>query len=266
MTIREVAAEAASPRLVPEPARPRRRPLLVGELLVVLCLLVLYDLARRSAEVRRGSALRHGEDLLDLEARLGLDVEHAVNTWTAAHPAWSDATSYVYEFAHLLVTMAVLAACWWWRPALYRSARTALVGINAVGLAVFLLFPVAPPRLLLGHGFVDTVALAGFGTTHGGPVAADQYGALPSLHLGWAVWAAVVVGRMLAGRAGRPWLALYPAVVTVVVVVTGNHYLLDAVAGTATALLSLWTADRWRAGSRRKPESTLLAPRKAATP
>jgi membrane-associated phospholipid phosphatase len=133
----------------------------------------------------------------------------------------------------------VLAWCWWRRPELYRPARNALVAVNVAGLAVFLLLPVAPPRLLPGYGFVDAVAQAGFGTTHGGPVPADQYGALPSLHLAWAVWSAVMVMRMLPRTRLRFLCWLYPITVTAVVVVTGNHYLLDALAGTAVALAAL---------------------------
>ena len=214
----------------------RRRPHLLGELLIVFVLLRVYDMARARAEVRQGAALRHGQGIVDLERWLHIAVEHAMNLWATSHHAVSLMASYFYQFAHVTVTLAVLAWCWARRPEIYRGARNALVITNIVGLTVFLLLPVAPPRLLPGDGFVDAVALAGFGTTHGGPVAADQYGALPSLHLAWAVWATVVATRMLAGSRFR-WLCwIYPVLVTIGVVVTGNHYLLDAVAGTAVAL------------------------------
>jgi hypothetical protein len=216
----------------------RRRPHLLGELLIVFVLLRVYDMARARAEVRQGAALQHGQAILDFERWLHIDLEHATNLWVTSHQALSLISSYFYQFAHVTVTLTVLGLCWWRRPEIYRAARNALVITNVVGLTVFLLLPVAPPRLLPGEGFVDAVALAGFGTTHGGPVAADQYGALPSLHLAWAVWATVVAMRMLASSRRR-WCWLYPVLVTVGVVVTGNHYLLDAVAGTAVALLAL---------------------------
>lgn len=220
-------------------ASGRRRPHLLGEALVVLCLLRVYDLVRASAAVRRTSALEHGAALLRTEQWLHIDVELSANTWTTEHQWLSLAASDVYQFAHAGVTLTVLLLCWARRPELYRPARNALVLINLLGLAVFFLYPVAPPRLLPGAGFVDAVALAGFGTTHGGPVAADQYGALPSLHLAWAVWSALVGARMLRSRRGTQGLIAYPILITVVVVVTGNHYLLDAVTGTGVALLAL---------------------------
>jgi hypothetical protein len=218
-----------------EASRPRRRPHLVGELLVVLCLLRVYDIARAHADLRRVAAIRHGEWILTLESWLHLDGEHAANLWTTSHRLLSLVASDIYQFAHIPVTLGVLAYTWWRRPDLYRPARNALVLVNLVGLTVFLLLPVAPPRLLPGHGFVDAVAEAGYGPEHG-PVHADQYGALPSLHLGWAVWVTVVVLRLLAHTRVRHAIWAYPLLVTTVVVVTGNHYLLDAVAGTAVAL------------------------------
>ena len=233
----------------------RRRPHLLGELLIVFVLLRVSAMARARAEVRQGAALQHGQAILDFERWLRIDIEHATNLWVTSHQALSLAASYFYQFAHVTVTLSVLGLCWWRRPEISRAARNALVITNVVGLTVFMLLPVAPPRLLPGEGFVDAVALAGFGTTHGGPVPADQYGALPSLHLAWAVWATVVAMRMLATSRHRRLCWLYPVLVTVGVVVTGNHYLLDAVAGTAVALLAFALVQRAASYLPRRPQA-----------
>jgi hypothetical protein len=236
------ALTEARPVLLVRAIASRRRPHLLGEIVIVFALLRVYDMARARADLRRIPALQHGQMLLDIENVLRVSVERTANVWVTSHRLLSTVASDIYQFAHVTVTLSVLAWCWWRRPEIYRAARNALVGVNVAGLAVFLLLPVAPPRLLPDGGFVDAVALAGFGTTHGGPVAADQYGALPSLHLGWAVWATVIAIRMLPRS---PWRSLcwgYPALITAVVVVTGNHYLLDALAGTAVALTSLSVA------------------------
>ena len=230
---------AARPPLLVRAITGRRRPHLLGEVLVVLCLLRVYDLVRARAEVRRVPALDHGEAILTLERGLRIAVEQAANLWVSSHHLLSLVASDIYQFAHVSVTLSVLAWCWWRRPELYRPARNALVAINVLGLTVFLLLPVAPPRLLPDGGFVDAVAMAGFGTTHGGPVAADQYGALPSLHLAWAVWSTVIAIRLLPASRWARLCWLYPLVVTTVVVVTGNHYLVDAAAGSAVALGAL---------------------------
>ncbi|MEO7287416.1 MAG: phosphatase PAP2 family protein [Jatrophihabitantaceae bacterium] len=226
-----------------EPARPARpvvrRPIVLGELVVILLLLRAYDGIRGHAEVRQASALRHGWQLLDAERWLHLNFELSVNHWSAAHHAISLAASYWYQFFHISITLGVLVWCYWRRPASYRRARNALVLTNVFGLAFFLIYPAAPPRFLPGAGFVDAVARAGFGTSHGGPVTADQFGAFPSLHLAWAVWTAVVAYRLVRPTwLRRLWLG-YPLITASVVIATGNHYLLDVLAGVLITLVTL---------------------------
>ncbi len=225
--------------------RVLRRPAIVGEVAVVLLLLRAYDMIRAHAEVRTQAALRNGWDLLHVERLLHIDLEPAVNRWTSLHHAVSLAASYWYQFFHITVTLLVLLWCYWRRPGSYRRARNALVLTNVFGLAFFLVYPAAPPRFLPGAGFIDAVAEAGFGTSHGGPVSADQYGAFPSLHLAWAVWTAVVAARLVGPRwLSRLWLG-YPLITASVVVATGNHYLLDVLAGICIALISLALAYRY---------------------
>ncbi|HEY0165872.1 MAG TPA: phosphatase PAP2 family protein [Jatrophihabitans sp.] len=221
-----------------------RRPRIIGELLVLLLLLWAYDMVRGHAAVREVAALRHGRQLLDLERWLGIDIELAANLWATEQAALSLAASYWYQFTHLSVTLAVLVWCWWRRAGSYRRARNALVLTNVFGLIFFLLYPVAPPRFLPGFGFVDSVAEAGFGPTHGGPVTADQFGAFPSLHLAWAVWSAVVAYRLVSHTTLRRLWLCYPAITAVVVVLTGNHYLVDVLAGALIALATLAIAHR----------------------
>ncbi|HEV2888022.1 MAG TPA: phosphatase PAP2 family protein [Jatrophihabitans sp.] len=239
----------AGPSTRPQPAgqvavAPFRRPRIIGELLVVLLLLWAYDMVRGHAEVREVAALRNGRQLLDVERWLHIDVELSANLWTTQRTALALVASYWYQFAHLSVTLAMLVWCWWRRAHSYRRARNALVLTNVFGLAIFLVYPAAPPRFLPGFGFVDAVANAGFGPTHGGPVTADQFGAFPSLHLAWAVWTAVVAYRLVRSQALRRLWLCYPLITAVVVVVTGNHYLLDILAGGLIALVTLTIAHR----------------------
>ena len=218
---------------------PVRRPRIIGELLVVLLLLHAYDMVRSHAEIREVAALRHGRQLLDVERWLHINVELSANLWTTQQTMLSLLASYWYQFAHLTVTIGMLVWCWWRRAASYRRARNALVLTNVFGLTIFLLYPAAPPRFLPGFGFVDAVADAGFGASHGGPVTADQFGAFPSLHLAWAVWTAVVGYRLVRSPVLRRLWLCYPAITALAVVVTGNHYLLDILAGGLIALVTL---------------------------
>jgi len=227
-----------------------RRPHWAGELAVVVGLLVVYDLVSGLAKVRADAAISHGRDLLALSP---FGLERAADHWLA-HTSWLQApASYYYDLAHIDVTMAVLVGCYLWRVGAFRRARTALLGINVVGLAVFLLYPAAPPRLLPGAGFVDIVGNSDtFGSWEGGTgtVAqrANEFGSMPSLHLAWAVWVALTVFSMTERRLWRSVACGHVLLTSVVVIITGNHYVIDLAAGAATALASWAVVPRlaWR--------------------
>ncbi len=178
--------------------------------------------------------------------------------------------SYYYDNAHFIVTFGLLGWLWWQRPDLYRPLRNSLVLINVIGFAVFWRYPVAPPRLLPGTGFVDIVANSHtFGSWHSGKLAADadQLAAMPSLHLAWASWSALAIWRLARRWWWRALALLYPVITAVGVLTTGNHYLADVLAGVATAVLSVviveillpWGRRRWRtARGERVPGVTKL--------
>nr|WP_241756414.1 phosphatase PAP2 family protein [Actinomadura sp. RB99] len=238
------AAHDTGPRAAGRPRR--RRPWLVGELLIVLVLLKVYDYVRSLADARHGAALAHGRDVLAVERDLHLDVELGLNRWLTGHHGMAWASVEWYQRAHIGVTLTVLAWCYIAGPDLYRPARNALVLTNLAGMTVFFVLPVMPPRLLPGAGFADSVALAGFGTTHGGPVPADQYAAMPSLHLAWATWVVAVAVALLRRHRARWLAALYPVTTAFVVMATANHFLLDVLAGMAvTAAAVLATGLVW---------------------
>jgi hypothetical protein len=218
---------------------PQLRPYLIGELVVVLFLLKLYDIAREHADLRKNDALRSGRDLFHFERWLHIDIEPSINHWTVTHEVATYVASYWYQFAHITISMLVLAWCWWSRPAAYRRFRNALVLINLAGLSIFLLYPVAPPRLLPGTGFIDADQLAGFDTHDVGPVSADAYGAFPSLHIAWAVWVVAVTFTLVRNRRlARLWLC-YPFITLLAIIGTGNHFVLDAVGGAILSLAAL---------------------------
>lgn len=218
--------------------RNATRPFLLGELLVVFLLLEVYDFVKSLEEVRLTAALHHGQDVLAFEQTLHIDVEHATNIWLSHHDTTSTLLVWWYQYSHISGTMAVLASCYLWFPQLYRSARNALLWTNAVGMLVFVLMPVMPPRLLPGENYIDSVATAGFGSSHGGPVEPAQFAAMPSLHLSWALWVAIVAFLMLRGKRHRALVFVYPVLTAVAVVATANHYVLDVVAGVALALVT----------------------------
>lgn len=208
-------------------------------MLVVAFLLVIYDQVAGLAKVRAAAAFAHGRALLALTPG-GLE-KHA-DHWLAGIGWLRDPASYYYDLAHIDLTLAVFLACYVFRAPVYRRARTALMLVNLMGLVVFLLYPVAPPRLLPGAGFVDIVAQSGTfgaGTDGGVTYHANEFGSLPSLHAAWAIWVALTVMSMTTRRFLRALGWAHVSLTFVVVIITGNHYVLDLVAG-AVVIGAAW--------------------------
>jgi len=240
---RNVVLEASATRtsVVPEaPARPTREARLRWwrEALIVIAFLIPYDLIRAVASDDEAPALANARAVLTVERHLGLGVEAGLNG-AVAGARWAEiATSFWYAGLHYLVTPIVLVLLYRYRPARYRPARTALMLATAVALIGYLAYPTAPPRML--PGYVDTLvatADVGWWPPHDS-AGLNQLAAMPSMHVGWALWC----GLVLAGLARRRWQQLaalaYPVVTTLVVVGTANHWVLDAVAGVALVLIA----------------------------
>lgn len=217
----------------------------------------VYDAVTNLAPLRLGAALSHGRELLSLERTLGIAPEHALDKWLASRHALGVALSYYYDNAHFLVTLGLLAYLWWRRADIYRPLRNSLVLINLLGFLVFWLYPVAPPRML--GGFTDVVAASGtVGSWHTGALAsqANQLAAMPSLHIAWAVWCSIAIWRMTSRPVLRALGIAYPLLTGLVVLATGNHYVLDIVGGAilaAAVVVAVDAAPRAWAKARRRP-------------
>jgi hypothetical protein len=223
----------------------RARPLLLGEVALVAFLLFGYDRVAATANVDPATAYRHGHELLALEKFLHLAVELPANHALAAWHALGQVLSIYYDFAHGVVTLGVLALVYVLAPDGYRRARSALLVIQAMGLVVFWLVPVAPPRLLPGAGFVDVVAGSGtWGAWESGASTlaehANQFASFPSLHVASAAWVLHCVFAATTSQTWRTLAGVHVGVTVVIVVMTGNHYLPDVVAGAALAEGAWW--------------------------
>jgi PAP2 superfamily len=211
------------------------------ELLVIGWLCWLYDAITNLAPLRLHAALGNAWALLHLEQTLHLDPERSLNRWLAAHHTLGLVLSDYYDNAHFLVTLVLLAWLWWRRAELYRPLRNSLVLVNVLGFIVFWRYPVAPPRMLSSYGFTDVVASRhAFGDWHAGALAshANQLAAMPSLHIAWAAWCTLALWQISRRRWVRVLAVLYPCLTAFAVVATGNHFVLDGLAGIAVLALA----------------------------
>ncbi len=241
-----VVTPVAAASRPPEPARSASRfarPL--GEIVAIAAWFLGYELFGPLAPARPTQATSAGQWLLALEDRVGLAVEAPLNALANSHRLIALLSGYWYGTLHFAVPPLVLIWLWCRRPEYYRQLRTALILASSLALAVFWWFPVAPPRLAV-PGTVDIVNTArvwgGGGNSVWNAHFVNEYAAMPSLHVGWAAWCALAV--IVATRSRWRWSALvYPLLMSVDVMMTGNHYLLDAVAGAALVFGS-WAAVR----------------------
>ncbi|MGW5132907.1 bifunctional glycosyltransferase 87/phosphatase PAP2 family protein [Streptomyces sp. NPDC004135] len=225
--------------LLPFLRRVLTRPNLLLELLLLRVTYAAYSQVRLAAtggsnSAGRAEAEEHGTQIHGLERALRIDIEHWANH-TAAGIGWlRDFFDQYYTSFHFVVPLTVLAVLYWRRPADYRWARSALGITTLLALAGFWLYPLAPPRLMPTMGFIDTVhGVQDFSQPDYGTLTAltNQYAAMPSLHFGWSLWCGVVIAVL----APRWWLKalgmLHPLLTASAIVVTANHWVLDAVGG-----------------------------------
>jgi len=194
----------------------------------------------------RANALR----VIDVEKVLGLYHEHAVQHLFGltpgadlAHLRWRTFVQFwdvFYGSAHFIVTVVALVWLFRRQPERYPRWRNTLACTTGLALVGFATFPLMPPRLLTDHGFVDTLhSVGGLWSFDSGTMqrVSNQYAAMPSLHFAWSSWSALVLWPALRRPLSRALMAAYPAATLFAIVITANHYVIDAVGGAAVLAL-----------------------------
>jgi hypothetical protein len=227
--------------LLPERVRAMRRPKWWQEVAFIAICYWLYSLVRNAAPSHAIAARHRATSILSLESTLRINVEHTFNNLVAGTSWLAYVCDYYYATLHFVVTIGVLIWLYLKHPLRYRSVRSVLFATNIVGLVGFWFFALAPPRMFHGRGFVDTVvAFHTWGSMASGDIAkaSNQYAAMPSLHIGWSLWCAIVIVALAERWWVRALGALYPVATFFVIIGTANHYVLDAVGGVLAVALS----------------------------
>lgn len=208
-----------------------------------------YSMVRNlfgSAAVTPQVAARNADRIIDIEKAMGLYIEADVQE------VFIDATVFIqfwnlfYGVFHFLVTFVALIWLYLRFPGEYRFWRRTGLIATASAVVGFASFPLMPPRLLGACGtygacrpdqpFVDTVIEIGgiwsFEST-GLETISNQYAAMPSLHIGWALWSAIILVPRLRSTFAKFLAGAYPFLTLFAIVVTGNHYWIDGLGGVA---------------------------------
>jgi PAP2 superfamily len=200
-------------------------------------LYALWQFAGSFTVMGTSGALPRGRWLWDAERVLHLPSETALQRLVLPHPLLVQACNLYYDILHF----PLLGACLIWLYARHRAdyprIRTTVAAFTGISLLIQLI-PVAPPRLLASTGMVDTAVQYGQSVyAWSGGFDADEFSAMPSVHVGWALIVAIAV--ITVSRSRWRWLAAaYPVLTLLVVVVTANHFWLDGIAaGLLVALV-----------------------------
>jgi hypothetical protein len=214
---------------------------------------IAYGIVRGVAEGDAGAAFAHARDLISLERSLHVFVEPSVQAWASGSHFVIVVASWLYVNAQGPITIAALLYLYMRHNRSFYFVRNMFMIAMAVALVAYIVFPTAPPRFLPEWGFIDTVAnFTIVNDTHtSASVSAlfNPYAAVPSMHVAFALMIGWPLARLVRSRAAAVLWVLYPFVMTFVIVVTANHFLVDALLGAITAGLSAYAAG-WLARAR----------------
>ena len=224
------------------PSMLARRHALRVEAFGAVALYLVYESSRGLVRRDGATALADAHRIASLERALHVFGETAIQRAVAGVPLLASTLGIAYLTLHLAVTAGVLVWLHARRPAAFPRARTTLLLASLIAVAVFVVFPTAPPRLA-GMGIRETLGGAGLSLDGGASgFLYNPYAAVPSMHVAYALvagWCLLRHGRLLIVRALG---AAYPPFVLLVVIATGNHFFFDAAAGFVVAGVAAATA------------------------
>ena len=251
VTTREIMENPAPPATVASPrGRVRgafhRHPGL-HEVGIFLAALVVYQLSRALVIGDPGQAVSNTMHIVRWEQASGLFVELSIQQWLVQHLAFTELLNLFYMYAHRIVTTAFFVWLYHRRRRIYPYIRNGFLAANGIALVVYMLFPVAPPRVLPTDGFIDTLRGVSDIDLHGGALSGwfNPNAAVPSMHFGYAFMIAVVACFLLDSWPLRMLALSYPALVFLTITGTGNHFVLDCLAGGAVMGMGFLLAQAW---------------------
>lgn len=218
--------------------------------------LLVYQVSRALVIGDAPAAFENALSILNFERSTGLSVETSIQEFALTHLSVTKALNLFYVYGHYTITPIFFIWLYRKRQRWYPFVRNAFFTANAIALTMFMIFPVAPPRYLSSQGFIDTLRSISDIDLHTGTLAGlfNPYAAVPSMHFGYALLIGIVAFFLFENRALRVVSLIYPALVFLAITGTGNHYVLDALAGgvvIATAFLLVrgweWARPKWAA-------------------
>ncbi len=212
----------------------------VRQALIMFACYLAYDLSRALAQGREAIAMANGIHFMNLEKALGIWWEPWIQGRVSAVEPLMTSLVWVYQYAHLPVIIGTMVWAFTQRREQWAFYRNWFLAMNFVAVLVFALLPTAPPRMIFTSGVADMNFLHGIRSAilENGMLG-NPFAAMPSLHFGYALFIGLTLYALADGRWMRYLGFFYAFVVFVTIVATGNHFIVDAVAG-GLVVLAAW--------------------------
>jgi hypothetical protein len=198
---------------------------------------ILYETVRGVAESNPAVAFSNARLIVDFEQSTGLFFEQGLQAWAMGQRVLIDMANFMYVNSHFVMTTGALVWLYLRHNDRFYFVRNMFMVAMGLALVGYVLMPTAPPRFFPELGFVDTIAYYVNVKHDSGLVALffNPYAAVPSMHVAFALMVSVPALLVVRSRVAKLLWGAYPLLVTFVVVVTGNHWFMDAVAGAFVA-------------------------------
>lgn len=221
-------------------ARWRAKPVTLRfwrEFLIICGFDLVYEWTSDYAGTSRSAAYKHALQEVRIEHDLGLLQEHTIQAWALHSKMFIELADLFYATVHFIMPVLALLVLFRYNRERYLRWRDTLAWTTAMALVCFAVFPLMPPRMLPArYGVIDTMAkIGGLGSWDTVLLkdAGNQFAAMPSLHISWALWSVLALYPFARRWWIKALLILDTPVTVVVILVTGNHYVLDIFGGLA---------------------------------
>ncbi len=231
---------------------------ILAEILFIVPAYAAYQLVRSAVSGQAGTAFDNATRLIHLEKQLGIFHEASLQQYVLPQAWMVNAANYIYIYGHLPVIIMVAFWLYMRHRDNYALFRNAFMISGLIALIGFSTVPLAPPRFMPEFGFVDTIVQVQSYYVFQNPKIVNQYAAMPSLHFGWDLLVAIAIGTCTSRRWVRHVAIFMPVFTLSGIVLTANHYFLDAAAGALVAFTGLGIAYLLRRSIRRDSTFSFL--------
>jgi membrane-associated phospholipid phosphatase len=214
----------------------------------------VYRIVRGIVDGQAVAAFEHARQLIHIEQSMGLFFEPSVQHWAEGQDWPITFANWMYVNSHFVITTTFLAWLYLARNRAFYFVRNMFLVAMGLALVLYVLYPTAPPRFMPEFGFRDTVAdFVGQAAEDNANLLYNPFAAVPSMHVAFSLMIGIPAVMLVKHRALKVLWAIYPAVVSFVVIATGNHFWVDGALGALVAAVSAYAATA--AFARLRPEA-----------